>query len=113
MRFEYAWKPQAFALETSTNGQTWHTVADHRSEPIAGSPHQFQVAQKARYLRLVFPEGLAGQRDGPEGMGCSSRSARHYRGDVALDPSASLAQISRMASSSPNPSGTAALGRLA
>jgi len=61
IRFEYAWKPQRFGLETSRDGQTWRTVADYRSKPIARSPVMIHHDETARYLRLVFPNTVQGR----------------------------------------------------
>lgn len=55
VRFEYAWKPYRFALESSADGLTWTTLADHRAAPFTGSPFLHAPAQAARYIRLVFP----------------------------------------------------------
>ena len=60
LRFEYAWKPYAFAMEASRDGQTWQTVADYRTHPVTGSPVMVEHTTTARYLRLVFPETIAG-----------------------------------------------------
>ena len=60
LRFEYAGKPYAFAMEASRDGQTWQTVADYRTHPVTGSPVMVEHTTTARYLRLVFPETIAG-----------------------------------------------------
>ena len=53
-RFEYAWKPYAFALETSLDGRQWTRVADHTRAPARGSPVVIEQTVRARHLRLVF-----------------------------------------------------------
>lgn len=55
IRFEYAWKPNRFALEASRDGVTWQVLADHRGEGLSGSPVTVNAAATCRYLRLVFP----------------------------------------------------------
>lgn len=55
LRFEYAWKRYAFAVEASADGVVWNTLADHRAVPAGGSPVLIPAACSARYLRLVFP----------------------------------------------------------
>ena len=61
IRFEFAWKPYAFALESSVDGQTWSVVADHRAQPATGSPVVISAPTTARYLRLVFPDTIEGR----------------------------------------------------
>jgi hypothetical protein len=69
---EYAWKRLRFAVETSEDGQQWHTVADFTAEgggaqgsPIvvsgpAGGPAD--GAMQAQYIRLTFPADVKGNR---------------------------------------------------
>jgi len=57
LRFEYAWKPYRFVMESSADGLAWRMVADFRDPPALGSPILVEQAERARYLRLVFPEG--------------------------------------------------------
>lgn len=61
LRVEYAWKSYRFTLETSPDGQTWRTVADHREKGLAGSPIQLDHAAECRYLRLAFPQDVKGE----------------------------------------------------
>lgn len=61
IRFEFAWKQYAFALESSVDGTTWKVVTDHRTQPAAGSPVVLPGATEARYLRLVFPDTVEGR----------------------------------------------------
>ena len=60
IRPEYAWKSYRFRIETSADGETWKTLADHTAEPVKGSPIVIEVRADARYLRLVFPENVRG-----------------------------------------------------
>jgi len=60
LRFEYAWKPYRFTVQTSDDAKTWRTVADFTKTPAVGSPIEVKDAVNARYLRLVFPEDVAG-----------------------------------------------------
>ena len=61
LRFEYAWKPYAFALEASVDGATWKTLVDHRAGPgVRGSPLVVEQSAEARYFRLVFPDTVKG-----------------------------------------------------
>lgn len=55
LRFEYAWKPYAFSLESSEDGQHWTLLVDHTHSPKSGSPLPLPATPKARYLRLHFP----------------------------------------------------------
>jgi beta-xylosidase len=52
---EYAWKTYHFALEASTDGKTWTTLADHRATGTSGSPLTISVNRDCRYLRLIYP----------------------------------------------------------
>lgn len=54
LRFEYAWKAYAFALETSLDGREWTQLVDHTRTPVVGSPVAIEHTVRARYLRLVF-----------------------------------------------------------
>lgn len=56
VRFEYAWKPYRFRLETSTDGTHWSALADHNLDPFVGSPFSLPASAETRYLRLLFPE---------------------------------------------------------
>ncbi len=58
IRPEYAWKPLVFAIESSSDGENWETIADYRDAPIHGSPITNTSKITARYLRLVFPDTL-------------------------------------------------------
>jgi hypothetical protein len=55
LRFEYAWKPCAFTLETSLDGKAWTVLADYAATPVSGSPVLVGQAVRARHLRLTFP----------------------------------------------------------
>ncbi len=61
IRFEYAWKAYCFTLQTSDDGQQWHTLADHSAEPVTGSPVILDQPATARYLRLQFPADVPGR----------------------------------------------------
>lgn len=54
IRFEYAWKPYAFVLESTTDGTEWKTVMDTREQPTAGSPVTIDTPVRASLLRLRF-----------------------------------------------------------
>jgi beta-xylosidase len=58
VRFEYAWKSYRFALESSVDGKTWTTLADHRTTPFTGSPFIHTPAAATRFLRLTFPADI-------------------------------------------------------
>jgi arabinoxylan arabinofuranohydrolase len=60
LRFEYAWQPCRFRLETSADALAWQPLADHTATPATGSPVVIEAAVTARYLRLVIPESVAG-----------------------------------------------------
>ena len=55
LRFEYAWKPYAFVLEASVDGEKWIPLADHAAAPMSGSPIVIERSVRARHLRLSFP----------------------------------------------------------
>jgi beta-xylosidase len=57
IRFEYAWKPYRFLVQSSTDGTSWTTLADHDSKAATGSPIVISARAQARLLRLVFPAG--------------------------------------------------------
>ncbi|HWL17450.1 MAG TPA: family 43 glycosylhydrolase [Opitutus sp.] len=57
LRFEYAWKPYAFVVESSLDGRTWTPLADYTESPASGSPVVLERAVRARYLRLAFARG--------------------------------------------------------
>jgi arabinoxylan arabinofuranohydrolase len=62
LRFEYAWKKYAFTLESSSDGQTWTTLSDHRANGgVSGSPVVIEKPVEARYLRIVFPGTQSGK----------------------------------------------------
>jgi beta-xylosidase len=58
--FEYAWRPYAFVIEASEDGNSWTTLADFSHEPVAGSPIVVKASGRARYLRLCFPYNASG-----------------------------------------------------
>ncbi|MDF3059547.1 MAG: hypothetical protein K0R17_3762 [Rariglobus sp.] len=60
LRFEYAWKPCAFTLESSLDGERWTVLADHTTAPVSGSPVVIAQPARARHLRLVFPASSRG-----------------------------------------------------
>jgi beta-xylosidase len=60
IRFEYAWKPYRFSVQTSEDGANWMTLEDHASAPVSGSPIVIERPSRARFLRLVFPESVRG-----------------------------------------------------
>jgi beta-xylosidase len=61
LRFEYAWMPYHFIVETSLDGHTWSTVADHRTDAVTGSPIEIAVSRPARFVRLRFAEPVPGR----------------------------------------------------
>lgn len=60
IRPEYAWKPYRFTVNASPDGKTWQTLANFLNEPVTGSPIEITKPATARYLRIVFPEDVAG-----------------------------------------------------
>jgi arabinoxylan arabinofuranohydrolase len=64
IRFEYAWKPYRFRIETSMDGEQWTPLADHTQAPASGSPVVIKEAVKARFLRLVFQAVEKGSEPG-------------------------------------------------
>jgi beta-xylosidase len=60
LRFEYAWKPYRFTLETSLDGTTWVPAADYTVNPAIGSPILIPTPIETRHLRLSFPEDVSG-----------------------------------------------------
>ncbi len=65
VRFEYAWKKYAFAIEGSSDGKMWKTLADLREGGgVSGSPVTVEHAGETRYLRIVFPGTVAGKEIG-------------------------------------------------
>ncbi len=61
IRFEYAWKKYAFALETSSDGKNWSMLADHRTAGVSGSPQIVSATAECRYLRLSFQDTAGGE----------------------------------------------------
>jgi hypothetical protein len=57
IRFEYAWKPYHFLVQSSADGTSWTTIADHSAKAATGSPVIIASPAKKRLLRLVFPAG--------------------------------------------------------
>ena len=57
LRPEYAWKTYHFAVEISTDGKIWTSLADHRVKGTSGSPQAFSINRECRYIRLVYPDG--------------------------------------------------------
>jgi hypothetical protein len=55
IRFEYAWKPYRFSVQTSLDGTSWTNLADHAQTPLSGSPVAIKSPSRARFLRLLFP----------------------------------------------------------
>jgi beta-xylosidase len=55
IRFEYPWKSYRFLVESSSDGQHWKTLADHRESGLAGSPVAIDSSAVARFLRIKFP----------------------------------------------------------
>jgi beta-xylosidase len=55
IRPEFAWKPCRFAVQASSNGQSWVPLVDYRVNAVSGSPVVVRSPGQARYLRLVFP----------------------------------------------------------
>ena len=60
IRPEYAAKPSRFLVEASTDGKEWRMTADFVARPAVGSPVVVEESLRARYLRVVFPEDVAG-----------------------------------------------------
>jgi hypothetical protein len=61
LRFEFAWKPYHFTLETSRDGATWKTLIEHTSDGAIGSPFAVPIPVACRYLRLRFPADVPGE----------------------------------------------------
>lgn len=55
IRFEYAWRAYRFILSSSKDGSTWQTLADHRNQPVSGSPIAISTPTETRYLKIEFP----------------------------------------------------------
>ena len=57
LRFEYAWRPYRFVVESSTDGSSWAPLAgsDYRTVPSSGSPVSLSAATNARLVRVTFP----------------------------------------------------------
>lgn len=53
-QFEHATSFYQYVYETSTDGTTWSTFADRRSNTLAGSPMIDRGETRARYIRLTF-----------------------------------------------------------
>ena len=60
IRFEYAWKPYRFRIETSEDGSEWRILSDHLGAPVQGSPVVIDRVAAARYVRLTFPDDVRG-----------------------------------------------------
>ena len=58
IRFRSVWKPHRFRVQVSDDGAVWRTAADHFGEAVTGSPVLVEQAEKARYLRLSFPDDV-------------------------------------------------------
>jgi arabinoxylan arabinofuranohydrolase len=56
VRFEYAWRPYSFTLETSTDGKLWTIAETHSASAAVGSPLVIYNRRRLRYLRLNFPQ---------------------------------------------------------
>ena len=65
IRFEYPWKNYRILLESSTDGQHWKILADHRSAGLSGSPVVINSATAARFLKISFPTN---ENDTPPGI---------------------------------------------
>jgi arabinoxylan arabinofuranohydrolase len=61
LRFEYAWQPYRFAFEISQDGKQWRTLLDCTEKAAIGSPIVLEAEATTRYLRLVFPDDIAGR----------------------------------------------------
>ena len=60
IRPEYASKATRLSVEASEDGKEWRKAADFVAEPAKGSPIVIAQPLRARYLRAVFPESVAG-----------------------------------------------------
>ena len=60
LRLEYAWRPYAFTLESSVDGERWEALVDHTIQLAQGSPFVIDRVDRARFLRLRFPRNAAG-----------------------------------------------------
>ncbi|SBW06405.1 family 43 glycosylhydrolase [uncultured Dysgonomonas sp.] len=54
IRFEYPWKDYFIKVESSADGNTWETIADHTEKGISGSPVNIDINKKASFIRIVF-----------------------------------------------------------
>ena len=60
LRFEYAWKPYHFTVESSKDGTQWEKLADFKAEPAIGSPVIIESQTTLRFIRIVFGEEVSG-----------------------------------------------------
>lgn len=58
IRPEYAWKPCAFTVERSNDGDTWELISNHSDNPLTGSPIIAEVDASARFLRIIFADTM-------------------------------------------------------
>ncbi len=64
IRFEYAWKPCRFLMESSLDGKKWNPLEDHLQTPVSGSPIVIKETVRARYLKMSFPAAVKGSEPG-------------------------------------------------
>ncbi len=55
LRPAFADRPMRFAVEASADGKAWRTIL--AEQPRSGSPIAIPAAGRARYVRIVFPDG--------------------------------------------------------
>jgi len=54
IRFEYPWKTYFVKIESSSDGNSWQTVADYSDSGISGSPVLVGIHKEIESVRIVF-----------------------------------------------------------
>lgn len=54
LRPEYPWKTYFMKIDISQDGENWHSIADHTTDGISGSPVVIPVNRKCKYIRTIF-----------------------------------------------------------
>lgn len=54
IRFEYPWKTYFPKVETSSDGENLHLIADYSKEGISGSPVVIDLNKNTRFVKLTF-----------------------------------------------------------
>ncbi|MBB5350311.1 beta-xylosidase [Haloferula luteola] len=58
LRPEYPWKPCAFSVESSIDGESWTPIPDGQLKAESGSPLTLPLDLSTRWLRVVFDDSL-------------------------------------------------------